>query len=46
MLLGANAVMVHTPAPVVVPLAVHGPDVEKVTANPEEDDALGENLPP
>lgn len=42
----ADAVMVHAPAPVVAPLGEHGPEVEKVTANPEEDDALGENVPP
>ena len=47
---GADAVMVHNPAPVVVPLAVpvdaptvHGPDAEKLTGNEAEDDALTEN---
>jgi hypothetical protein len=40
---GADAVMVHNPTPVMAPLVVHGPDAAKLTARPEEDDALNEN---
>jgi hypothetical protein len=47
---GADAVILHKPAPVVVPLAapvvvftVHGPDAEKLTGSEAEDDALTEN---
>jgi hypothetical protein len=47
----AVAVIVHFPAPVVVPVAVvalveltlHGPPVAKVNPSPEEEDALTEN---
>jgi hypothetical protein len=46
LLAGADAVMVHTPTPVMPPLAVHGPDAVKLTARPDEDDALNENVPP
>jgi hypothetical protein len=43
---GTDAVIVHKPAPVVVPLVVHGPDAVKLTGCPAEDDALNENVPP
>ena len=43
---GADAVMVHWPTPVMPPLVVHGPDVLKLTARPDEDDALNENVLP
>jgi hypothetical protein len=50
---GAVAVILHRPAPVVVPLAVpvvvatvHGPDAEKLTSSPDVDDALTENALP
>ena len=42
----ADAVMVHTPTPLMLPLIVHGPDAEKLTAWPDEDDALNENVLP
>ena len=42
----ADAVIWHGPTPVVVPLAVHGPDAVKLTGIPEEDDALNENVFP
>jgi hypothetical protein len=40
---GADAVIVHKPAPVVLPLVVHGPEFVKLTVWPTEDDALNEN---
>jgi hypothetical protein len=43
---GAEAVIVHRPTPVVLPLVVHGPDVAKLTVWPTEDDALNENVLP
>jgi hypothetical protein len=42
----ADAVIWHGPTPVVVPLAVHGPDAVKLTGSPEEEDALNENVLP
>jgi hypothetical protein len=42
----ADAVIVHTPIPVVPPLAVHGPDAVKLTGRPAEEDALNENVLP
>ena len=42
----ADAVILHGPTPVVLPLAVHGPDAVKVTCRVEEDDALNENVLP
>jgi hypothetical protein len=41
-----DAVILHTPTPLVVPLVVHGPDAVKLTDKPEEDDALNENVLP
>jgi hypothetical protein len=42
-----DAVILQTPAPVVVPLVVHGPDAEKVTVCAgAEDDALNVNVLP
>lgn len=43
---GADAVIVHTPTAVVVPLVVHGPDAAKLTGWLAEDDALNENVLP
>jgi hypothetical protein len=43
---GADAVIAHVPTPVILPLAVHGPDAAKLTAKPEEDNALNENVLP
>jgi hypothetical protein len=43
---GTDAVIVHGPTPVVLPLVVHGPDAVKLTGSPEEDDALNENVLP
>ena len=46
---GADALTVHTPTPVVlpvVPLIVHGPDGVKLTGRLAEDDALNENVLP
>jgi hypothetical protein len=43
---GAEAVMVHKPTPVVVPLVVHGPEAENITVCPEEAVALNGNVPP
>ena len=43
---GADAVMVHKPTPVVLPLVVHGPDAVKLTGRPAEDDALNESVLP
>jgi hypothetical protein len=45
-LAGADAVIVHTPTPVMLPAVVHGPDAEKLTVKPAEDDALNENVLP
>ena len=49
----ADAVILHTPTPLVAPVAVpvvgptvHGPDAVKLTDRPAEDDALTENVPP
>jgi hypothetical protein len=41
-----EAVIVHCPTPVVVPLVVHGPADAKVIASLELDDALNENVLP
>ena len=43
---GADAVMVHTPTPLMLPLVAHGPEAVKLTSRPEEDDALNENVLP
>jgi hypothetical protein len=44
---GADAVIVHKPTPVVLPLVMHGPDAVKLTVCPGgEDDALNENVLP
>jgi len=50
LLAGAEAVILHKPAPLVVPLAVpvaaltaHGPDAVKLTGNDAEEDALTVN---
>jgi hypothetical protein len=47
---GADAVILHKPAPVVAPLAapvvaptLHGPDAEKLTGSEADDDALTVN---
>lgn len=47
---GADAVILHKPAPVVEPLAepvvaptLHGPEAEKLTGSEAEDDAVTEN---
>ena len=50
---GADAIILHTPTPLMAPAAVpvvaptvHGPDAVKLTGSPEVDDALTENPPP
>ena len=43
---GADAVIAHTPTPVMLPLAVHGPDAVKLTGAPTLDDAAAENVLP
>ena len=42
----ADAVILHVPTPVVLPLTVHGPDAVKLTGSPAEDDALNEKVLP
>ena len=42
----ADAVIMHTPTPLVVPLIPQGPDAANVTASPEEAVAASENVPP
>ena len=41
-----DAVILHTPTPVVAPLAVQGHAAVKVTGRPAEDVAAKENVPP
>jgi len=48
---GADALILHTPTPVMAPLRVHGPDAVKVTGCPsgmpfDSAVALNENVPP
>jgi hypothetical protein len=43
---GVDAMILQGPTPVVLPLVVHGPDAVKLTGNPEEDEALNENVLP
>ena len=43
---GAEAVILHTPTPEMVPLVEHGPEDVKLTAAPEEDVALNEKVLP
>ena len=43
---GADAVILHTPTPVVLPAVVHGPEAVKLTVRPEDDDALNEKVLP
>jgi hypothetical protein len=42
----ADAVILHGPTPVVLPLAVHGPEAVKLTGSPDDEDALNENVLP
>ena len=43
---GAEAVILHTPTPEMVPLVEHGPDAVKLTVWPDEEVALSEKLLP
>ena len=46
LLAGADAVILHTPTPEIVPSVEHGPDDAKLTGAPTEDIALNENVLP